>query len=100
MNVQPVFDTIDWMSRTAIVGPITWMHLFLFLVLASVGYNVWRRYLGGKDNRKYMVFVRCNECSWLGKVSKFSRVCGKCKSTNVRMLNAQDAAELEKSRRK
>lgn len=96
MSVQPIFDVIDWAARTSLMGPFTWAHLFILLVLASIGYNLWRKYGAGKDMRKYMIHARCNDCGWLGEVSKLQKVCKKCKGTSMRMLTAADAKDLEK----
>lgn len=96
MNIQPIFDVIDWAQRTKVAGPFTWAHLFILIVILSIAYNTYMRYGPGRNARKYMIHARCNDCGWLGEVSKLQKVCGKCRSTSMRLLTPADAKDLEK----
>lgn len=99
MNFQPIYDFIDWLKSIDIGGGITGLHLVVaFFVLITAAGSM-RNLLPKKDKKNYMIDVVCNDCGWLGQVSKFTKVCVQCKSMAVRMVKPEDLETLKKRQR-
>jgi hypothetical protein len=99
LNFDPVYEFIDWLKTVQIAGALTAFHLAVLLAALIVGGLLYGTFVPKKRARKYMIDVICNDCGWLGQVSKFTKVCMQCKSPAVRMLNREEAEAAKKRQR-
>jgi hypothetical protein len=99
VNFDPLYDFIDWLKATSIAGDFTAFHLVVLIGLLIAGGMLYRTLVPKKRGKKYMIDVICNDCGWVGQVSKFTKVCAQCKSPAVRFVKAEEAEAARKRQR-
>lgn len=99
MNFDPLYNLYDWLNATEIGGGLTAFHLVMALVAITVGYSIVKGLLPSGKKKDYLIDVMCNDCGWVGQVSKFTKVCQQCKSLAVRMIKPEEA-EVAKRRQR
>jgi len=99
VNFQPIYDLIDWLQSFKLGGGITLFHVVVAMIGLSVSISMLKGLLPDRRKKDYMIDVICNDCGWVGQVSKFTKVCAQCKSLAVRMVRPEEAEIARKRQR-
>ena len=77
---------MDQILDQIIFGSWTLKHLIIAGAIVAASYwiiaTIIKRF-GKKDSKDFFLAVRCRDCGWTGRVSKFHATCRQCNSDNL-----------------